>query len=119
MISVVVIATVIIIMVIITDQLITDSPDYDSIVPSSGIRPQSKKKKIKNLLKDSDDEDDDDSSEEMRVCGVCEGLLVRKLVRMRSERKQVMTGLYERMQSLMIECDKLKSPYLEMAESLL
>ena len=103
----------------VVDQLITDSPEYDSIVPTSGARPQSKKNKLKKLLKDSDDEDDEDSSEEMRVCGVCEELLVRRLVRMKSERRRVVTGLYERMLTLITECDQLKPPYMEMAESLL
>ncbi len=96
------------------------NPDYESLLPPSGPRPQSNKKKLKKFLKDSDDEtDDEDTSEEMRVCGVCEELLVRKLARMQSERKRVVSSLYERMMGLIAECDGLKPPYLEMAESLM
>lgn len=94
------------------------SPDYEAIVPSSGARPQqSKKNKLKKLLKDSDDEEED-SSEEMRVCGPCEELLVRRLARMESDKKKIITALYDKMVGLMIECDELKPPFLEIAESL-
>ena len=107
------------ILLLLLDQLMVGSPDYESLVPSSGARPsQSKKKKLKKLLKDSDDEDED-SCDEMRVCGVCEELLVRRLARMQSERKKIVTVLYDKMDSLMTECDRLKPSYLEMAESLL
>ena len=97
----------------------SDSPNYQSLLPPSGARPQSAKKKLKKILKESDDEDDEDSSEEMRVCPHCEELLVRKLARMQSEKKRVVTVLYEKMHGLMVECDKRKPPYLEMAMSLL
>lgn len=107
------------------DRLMSDNPDYHSILPTStSLSKQSKKAKLKKLLKDKrDDEDeedeDEDTSEEMRVCPTCEELLVRHLAKMETGEKTQLTGLYERMWLTMRDADKLKPSYMEMADSLL
>lgn len=101
------------------DQLMSDNPNYKSILPDPAtVAAKQKKSKLKKILKD-DDEDEEDTSDELRVCPSCEELLVRHLAKMSSEGKTVLLGLYEKMQATMNDADKLKPKYLEMADSLL
>ena len=77
-------------------------------------------KKLKNFMKDeSDDDDDDETSDELRICPICEEFLVRRLAKILSEGKTIITNLYEKMQRVKMEADELKPPYLEMADSLM
>ena len=111
---------VIMMMLLFIDRLMSDNPNYQSILPDPSAT-RHKKSKLKKILKDKDEEDeeDEDTSEEMRVCPSCEELLVRYLAKMVSGEKIQLTALYERMCFTMNEADKLKPSYLEMADSLL
>ena len=103
------------------DQLMSDIPNYQSLLPDpAATANRQKKRKLKRFLKDDDDEEEDeDTSDELRVCPSCEELLVRHLARMSSEGKTEVVGLYEKMQVTMADAEKLKPKYLEMADSLL
>ena len=92
----------------------SDNPDYNSLVHDTNT--QTKRKSFKRLLKDDEDED---SCEELRVCPVCEELLVRHLAKVLSQGKIILTALYDKMILAMKDADKLKPSYLEMVDSLL
>lgn len=102
---------------LIIDQLVSDNPEYQSLLPSPGSR--RKRGKLSKMLKDDDSDDEEDSSDELRVCPTCEELLIRRLAQMLSEGKTLITALYEKMQSTMNDADNLKPKYLEMNDSLM
>lgn len=57
------------------DRLMSNSPDYQQLVPAQG--EMSKIRRKRKVVVNEEEGEEEDSSDELRTCPVCEELLVR------------------------------------------
>lgn len=109
-----------------TDPLLLDCPNYHKLAPS----PSLKKRRLKldqSLGKKSSKKEkeegarggDDAATDELRMCSSCEHLIQRRLVQIAGQEKTILEALYNKMQLVMEEADKLQPAYQEMVNSLM
>lgn len=99
-----------------THILLSDYPDYHELAPSPLLRRRSLR--LRRAPR-REEEEEGEGGEEVRMCLACRKLVERRLVRMRSVERPLLSVLYEKMQLTISEADTLQPTYSKMAESLL
>lgn len=112
------------------DPLLSDCPDYARLAPSPSLKRRRLKldqglgKKLSSKKKGKEEDgaeavDSDAATDELRMCSSCVRLVERRLNQLEKEETSILVALYNKMQLVMGEADKLQPAYQEVVDSLL